>query len=69
MDVGLAGQYLTGSGTVYWPLADNQGTIRDIAELGSGGTQVVDHLVYNSLGKLISESNAAMISPSATPAA
>ena len=52
--------HLTGSGTVYWPLADNQGTIRDIAELGSGGTQVVDHLVYNSFGQLISQSNAAV---------
>ena len=52
--------HLTGSGTVYWPLADNQGSVRDIAELGTGGTEIVDHLVYNSFGQLISQTNAAV---------
>ena len=40
------------AGTTYWPLADNQGTIRDIAD--STG-HIVDHLAYDSFGNVTGE--------------
>ena len=56
------GNHLTGSGTTNWPLTDNQGSIRDIAEYDAqtGVTSIVDHLAYNSFGKLTSQTNAAV---------
>ena len=49
-----------GSGDVLWPLADNQGTIRDLADYDAGtdATSVVNHLKYDSFGNVTAESNA-----------
>src|SRR6185437_13299398 len=44
---------LTSPGTVTLPLMDNLGTVRDIVD--STGA-VIDHLVYNSFGQVVSES-------------
>jgi len=43
-----------GSGDVQWLLADQQGTIRDVAEYDSGTetTSVVNHLQYDSFGRI-----------------
>ena len=46
-----------GTSTLYWPLADQQGTIRDV--VNNSGT-VVNHLQYSSFGKVTSETNAAI---------
>ncbi len=40
------------AGTVLWGLGDHEGTIRDIVD-NSGS--VLDHRVFNSFGKLTSE--------------
>ena len=45
-----------GPGTVNWLLADNQGTVRDVA-VYNGSTIVADHLVYDSFGQLTSQTN------------
>ena len=47
-------------GNVVWPLADNLGTIRDLAVCESGVTSVANHRVYDSYGKLQSQTNAAV---------
>lgn len=49
-----------GSGTVRWELADNQGTIRDVAQYNSGTntTTVVNHLKYDAFGNITSQSDA-----------
>ncbi|MBM4001476.1 MAG: RHS repeat-associated core domain-containing protein [Planctomycetes bacterium] len=56
----LADEEVTSLGTagdVVWPLADNQGTIRDLVdETGS----VLNHLKYDSFGKMTSETNGAV---------
>ena len=36
-----------------WLLADNEGTIRDVATYGSGTTTVQDHLVYDAFGNVV----------------
>ncbi len=41
-----------------WLLADNEGTIRDVATYAAGATTVQDHLVYDSFGNY-TESNSA----------
>jgi len=49
-------------GNTLWPLADHLGTIRDIADY-DGGTPafaITNHRVYDSFGRLISESNSAV---------
>ncbi len=48
---------LSSAGDVVWPLADNQGTIRDLID--STGT-VLNHLKYNAFGQITSESNSAV---------
>ena len=50
------------AGSVIWPLTDNLGTARDLAKYNSGTntTTVANHRVYDSLGNLKSESNAAV---------
>jgi RHS repeat-associated protein len=40
---------------VLWPLADNQGTIRDITNTAGA---VQNHITYNSFGRIISQTNA-----------
>jgi RHS repeat-associated protein len=49
-------------GKVVWPLADHQGTIRDLAvcDAQTGVTAVANHRVYNAFGKLQSQTNAAV---------
>ena len=48
-----------GSGVVSWLLADQEGTIRDVARYDSGTdtTTVVDHLTYDAFGEIISQTN------------
>jgi len=48
------------SGDVLWPLADNLGTVRDLAEYDAGVTVVVNHLKYDAFGNVTVESNAAV---------
>jgi RHS repeat-associated protein len=49
------------NGSVVWPLADGQGTIRDLAVYNSGtdSTTIANHRVYNAYGVLESQTNAA----------
>ena len=47
-------------GTVDWFLADNQGSVRNVAQYASGVTSIVDHLVYSAYGVLASQTNAAV---------
>jgi RHS repeat-associated protein len=44
-------------GTVVWPLADNLGTVRDLAISENGTTTVVNHRVFDSFGNLKSSIN------------
>ena len=48
-----------GSGEVRWMLADNQGTVRDVAEYDAGTdtTSVVNHLQYGSFGNITGQTN------------
>jgi RHS repeat-associated protein len=52
----------TGTSAMRWPLTDNQGTTRDVAEYNdaTGGTAIANHLTYSAFGKVTSESNAAV---------
>ena len=49
------------SNVVSWALPDDEGSIRDVAQYGSGTdtTTVVDHLVYDSFGNITSQTNSA----------
>ena len=48
------------AGTVSWLLADNEGTIRDVAQYTTGGgTSIVDHLVYDAFGNITSQTTGA----------
>ena len=53
---------LTSAGTVLWPLGDHLGTLRDLATYNTStdDTAVANHRRYDSYGKLISETNAAV---------
>lgn len=57
----LANEQLSGSNTL-WGLADHLGSLRDIADLneGTGVTSITNHRTFNSFGKLVSETNAAV---------
>jgi RHS repeat-associated protein len=57
----LADEQVAGSNTL-WGLADHLGSLRDIADLneGTGVTSITNHRTFNSFGKLISETNAAV---------
>jgi RHS repeat-associated protein len=46
-----------GTGAVSWMLTDNQGTVRDVAQLSGDTTSVVDHLLYDSFGQLSSQTD------------
>jgi RHS repeat-associated protein len=52
----------THAGRVVWPLADHQGTIRDLAvrDAQTGVTAVANHRVYDAYGNLKSQTNAAV---------
>ena len=41
-------------------MADNQGTIKDLAVMESGVTSVANHRVYDSFGNLVSQTNSAV---------
>ncbi len=45
--------------TVLWPLTDNLGTVRDLAEFdaATGTTSVVNHISYDSFDDITAESN------------
>jgi RHS repeat-associated protein len=47
------------AGNVLWPLGDNLGTVRDLADYNAGTdtTTVSNHRTYNSFGNITSESN------------
>ena len=53
---------------VLWPLADNQGTIRDLATYddANGITEIVNHITYDAFGQITGEENLA--EPTADPA-
>jgi RHS repeat-associated protein len=44
----------TGAGGIFWTLADHEGSVRDV--ITSSGT-VIDHINYDSFGKILSESH------------
>jgi RHS repeat-associated protein len=44
-------------GSVVWALADNLGTVRDVVD---GGGVVLNHVVYDSYGRVISQTNPAV---------
>ncbi len=48
---------LSQAGTVRWPLADHQGTIRDIVDSSAA---LLNHIKYDSFGKVTAETNAAV---------
>jgi RHS repeat-associated protein len=46
-------------GTVYWPLADNLGSVRDIVERKfNGDVEVVNRIEYDAFGNILSETDA-----------
>ncbi len=54
-----AGSDWAGFCNVQWPLADNPGTVRDLAvfNAATGLTTIVAHRVYSAYGQLISQTN------------
>ncbi len=65
VDQVLADEHVTNpqsTGNVVWPLADNLGTVRDLAvyNAATGLTSVANHRVYDSFGNLKSQTNAAV---------
>jgi len=40
---------------ILWPLTDHQGTVRDLAEVGSGDTEIVNTYSYDAYGVLLTE--------------
>jgi len=57
--VGTRGYDLTTPGTVYWALTDKLGTVRDLAvyDFGAVATSIVSHIVYDSYGNIVSQTN------------
>ncbi len=53
---------LLSAGDVLWPLADNLGTVRDLAtyDPGTDTTTVVNHRVFDAYGRMTSETNPAV---------
>ena len=56
-----AGELPTAEGDVYWALADNLGSVRDIVayDSGTGQTNVVNHIEYDAFGNITGETAAA----------
>ena len=50
------------TGDIFWALADNQGTVRDVADYNAGTdtTSVVNHLKYDAYGNITAESNSSI---------
>jgi RHS repeat-associated protein len=42
---------------VLWPLADHEGTVRDLVQPSGTDTEVLNHLVYDSFGRITSETD------------
>ena len=63
VDQVLADEQVTNGDTVVWPLVDNLGTVRDLAvyNAGTGVTSVANHIVYDSFGNVVSQTNAAAV--------
>ena len=60
----LAGEKVTGltvEGHVLWALTDHLGSVHDLAEYDavSGDTSIVNHIVYDAFGRIVSETDAA----------
>ncbi len=57
-----AGEPPLAPGDLYWALADNQGTVRDLAEYDAllDETHIVNHIEYDSFGNITDESATAM---------
>jgi RHS repeat-associated protein len=51
---------LAHAGSIVWPLADNLGTVRDLAVSQNGITSVANHRVFDTYGNLRSQTNAAV---------
>jgi RHS repeat-associated protein len=53
---------LTSAGNIEWPLADHQGTIRDVADLdeGTGNTSVTNHRTFDAFGILTAQTNSSI---------
>ena len=53
---------LSAPGNVLWPLTDNLGTVRDVADFNESTSvaQVVNHLTYDCFGRITAETNAAV---------
>ena len=51
----------TALGEVLWTLSDHQGTVRDVADftVAANSTAVINHIRYDSFGKIIAETNPA----------
>jgi RHS repeat-associated protein len=49
-------------GNVLWPLTDNLGTVREVVDFNESTSvaQVVNHLTYDTFGRITSETNAAV---------
>jgi RHS repeat-associated protein len=52
----------TAAGKVLWPLADNLGTVRDLADFDdvTDVTSIANHRQYDSFGEIIADSNSAI---------
>ena len=46
-------------------MADNQGTVRDLAVVNSGVTTVVNHRVFSAFGQMLSQTNPSVTPPTA----
>jgi RHS repeat-associated protein len=53
---------LTTPGEVLWPLTDNHGTVRDVAQFDdvTGATSIANHIAYNAFGQINSETSQAV---------
>lgn len=59
----LAEENIAANGTrdVLWPLADQQGSVRDIVRVGTNGqATVVDHIMYGPFGEKVAETDTAI---------
>lgn len=54
------------TGEVLWPLADNLGSVRDLVKNDGTATAIVNHIIYDAFGQIVSEEN--LSDPSAAPA-
>ncbi len=51
-----------GTSNILWPLADNLGTVRDLADFdpATQETTIANHLVYDAFGRITQETNPAV---------